>query len=58
MGFEFWFRVCRWLGHRPAKRKHPQQVTVECRRCKCIIDLDGQVVAPPLAMQRWLRPSR
>lgn len=53
MGFRFWFWVCSKLGHKPAEFKHPQQEGVECRRCECIVDRDGRLLAGPLWLQRY-----
>lgn len=40
--------ICFFLGHIIASFRHPQQIGVECQRCKYIVDRDGRVVHPPL----------
>lgn len=39
--------VCDVIGHR-LRWYHPQQAATECRRCKWIIDRDGEVASGPL----------
>lgn len=45
--------LCRHFGHRLPEFKHPQQEGVECKRCTFIVNRDGDVIAPPLAVTHY-----